>query len=80
MIPIKSVAVEDRDRWRHELNHIASRLTQARAALGVVGAMEPRGSLRGFAVDITHSIEQLEIIQEEIIAITAMAQEANHDG
>lgn len=68
MTDINLVPPKMRDEWRHELNHAAHRLSTVREALGVLGAVNPRGSLEGLAVDLETARRQITALQIAVAA------------
>lgn len=68
MTDIKIVPDDMRDRWRHDLNCSAYRLSGVRNALGVIGVMNPQGSLEGLIIDMERARIMLKGIQDEAAA------------
>ena len=74
MTSITQAPAKVRDHWRHELNHAAHRLSKVREALGVLGALEPRGSLEGLAADLNAVSIQIRNLQIEVAAELLVAR------
>ena len=66
MTDVASAPAELRDRWRHDLNNAAHRVSVVRESIGVLGVMPGKGSLEGLAADLELAQKQLRAIQEQV--------------